>query len=317
MGHFIISFDCEGKWGKADSITNYHRQLFTNKNLLKIYLKIIELLNKYEIPATFAFVGAFTLSIDQYHAIRDQFRAPTVNGVPWLSYFNQDIDQNNFDGWLAPECFHLVQQQGDHEIASHGFTHVPLDENTISEEDFLYEMYLIREFFDHKNKSNMTLVYPKNQVGFRQYLSQSGFIGYRDNQDTHLQPQYGIFRRILRDGNLTENDKIHIDTTLPVAIPSGYFLTWRRGLYALIPKLITEMKWKMMIKEIINSEKVLHLWTHPHNFLTGVGMLSMLESILKEISIAKKAGDIVPITQQDYCYKLMQNIQMTGNNNAS
>lgn len=313
MGHFIISFDCEGKWGKADSITNYHQQVFTNKNLVNIYQRIIHLLNKYEIPATFAFVGAFTLSLDQYHAMGDVFRAPILNGVPWLINFNREMALNNYDGWLAPECFRLVQQQGAHEIASHGFTHVPLDEHSISQEDFLYEMYLIREYFYQKNKSNMTLVYPKNQVGFTQFLSQSGFIGYRDNKHSHNQPKYGLIRRYFRDNIIMDKSEISTERALPVAIPSGYFLTWRRGWHALIPKFITSLKWKMMINEIMNSDKVLHLWTHPHNFLTGVGMLNMLESILKEVSVATKYGDITPITQQDYCRKLVQNSHMAGN----
>jgi len=62
---FIISLDCEGKWGMADHISEYHRRTLTNENLLTTYRQLINLLDKWNIEATFAFVGAFSMDVEE------------------------------------------------------------------------------------------------------------------------------------------------------------------------------------------------------------------------------------------------------------
>ena len=122
---FIISFDCEGKWGVADHLDDFLRANLTNTNLNLAYEKIIALLERWDIKATFAFVGAFTMSIDEYYAKQEWFSDVLVNGKSWLLPFRQEAASQNFDGWFNPRPFEKVTQSGRHEIASHGFTHVP------------------------------------------------------------------------------------------------------------------------------------------------------------------------------------------------
>ena len=61
-----------------------------------------------------------------------------------------------------------------------------------------------------------------------------------------------------------------------------------------------------MLMHAMSADIVLHLWTHPHNFITGKDMFNIFESILAHVSLAKNKGDIVPITQQDYCKRMAQ-----------
>ena len=63
---FIISLDCEGKWGFADRIGPSHDQVLTHQNLHKAYDSILRTLVDYNLKATFAFVAAFTLSEQDY-----------------------------------------------------------------------------------------------------------------------------------------------------------------------------------------------------------------------------------------------------------
>ena len=60
-GKCIISFDCESKWGMADNLSSVHDEMLTNENLIKIYQELIQLLDAYNMPATFGFVGALTM----------------------------------------------------------------------------------------------------------------------------------------------------------------------------------------------------------------------------------------------------------------
>ena len=43
-GIFIISFDCEGKWG-IDELNSHHEYYFTNDRLNKAYEKITNILD--------------------------------------------------------------------------------------------------------------------------------------------------------------------------------------------------------------------------------------------------------------------------------
>ena len=54
--NFIISLDCEGKWGTV-GLSKIQEKL-NSHNLNYVYKKINNLLLKYEMPATFAFVMA-------------------------------------------------------------------------------------------------------------------------------------------------------------------------------------------------------------------------------------------------------------------
>ena len=64
-GSVTFSFDCEGKWGMTDIPTPWDIDL-TRTNLLKAYEFILDTLNEYDIPATFAFVGALTETREEF-----------------------------------------------------------------------------------------------------------------------------------------------------------------------------------------------------------------------------------------------------------
>ncbi len=131
-GTFLITFDCEGKWGLADCLDDHHRAALTNDNLSETYQLIIDILNRYEIKGTFAFVGAFTMSPDEYLANKEWFSQDVfINGKAWLQDFRNDIARSCFEGWFNPKPIEMVEKEQVHEIAWHGFTHLPLAEHLV------------------------------------------------------------------------------------------------------------------------------------------------------------------------------------------
>jgi len=307
--YFIISFDCEGKWGVADHLTDHHRQYFTNQNLINTYTRILNLLEKYEIPATFAFVGAFTLSVEEYYCHQDRFRAPSVNGIDWLVNFKKEVNAKNFDGWFVPKCLELVEQHYIHEIASHGFTHLPLDEKSITQNAFLNEMALIKDLTRYGKNSDLTLVYPRNQIGYVDELKNFGFIGYRNDLDHKQNTPFNALRRLSREFNIfSPKSDPHIQQTeLPIRIPSGHFLNWRYGVRKKIPPQITVTRWKNMLEHAIKNNDVVHLWSHPHNFIDGKDMFSLFENILKNVAYEIKNQRLKAVTQRNYCQLFKKN----------
>ena len=163
-GIFMMSFDCEGKWGihPAEDLNSHHEYYFTNAKLTQEYKRILIILNKAEIKGTFAFVGAFTMSLEEYQANRDWFSDIFTQGKNVFDKFNQSAKKNNVDGWLNPSAFEMVLREKSHEMASHGFSHQPLKEDFITESIFLKEMELIKLVSRLKEIESKRFVYPLN-----------------------------------------------------------------------------------------------------------------------------------------------------------
>src|SRR6266436_1480184 len=96
---FILSLDCEGKWGMADAITDHHRKHFVNDRILKTYRDLVDLLAALDLTATFAFVGAFTLSAEQY---QDHIEGLdwSLTAKAWLRELERDLRDRNYEGWF-------------------------------------------------------------------------------------------------------------------------------------------------------------------------------------------------------------------------
>ena len=61
QGRFLLSFDCEAKWGMADCLTEHHHEALTNEHLLGAYSQILGILEAWKVKATFAFMAVWQL----------------------------------------------------------------------------------------------------------------------------------------------------------------------------------------------------------------------------------------------------------------
>ena len=307
-GIFILSLDCEGKWGASDHINNHHKLHFTNERLNQAYRNILNILKKEEIKGTFAFVGAFAMSFDEYRANSDWFSDVFIQGRNWFSEFNQSIRENNLDGWLNPTAYEMVLKEKSHEMASHGFSHLPLQAELITESIFLKEMELIKLVSRLKGMEPKTFIYPRNRIGYIDQLGNSGFLGYRNGSKSSLK-LIDRFNNLLREFNIFDRAQeisAKTQTKPPVCIPSGYFLNWRRGLRKTVPMNITLKKYSHIIRDAIHNDRVLHLFTHPHNFIDGDQMYTLLGKVLEQVGSAVRTGDMLNYTQQEYTEHILE-----------
>ena len=301
-----MSFDCEGKWGLADNITDYDCQILADQNLNKTYQRLLDIINRHDLKATFAFVGAFMMSVDEYMSKRDWFHDIPINGVSWLARFNHDARDNSYDGWLNPVPFEIIRQQPQHEIASHGFTHLLLDEDLISEKSFLLEIQSISELSRLKDIPFKTFVYPRNFIGYPDLLGRAGFIGYRDGIAFDLQK--GRIQKLLGELNIKQDAQAHAKSDhRPVKIPSGYFLNWRAHLRRLVPFKVTLQRWRHAIDSAIKNRGVIHLSSHPQDFIDGHNQYALLDKILSYVTEKCRQGHIQNLTQYEYSKAILQN----------
>jgi len=92
----------------------------------------------------------------------------------------------------------------------------------------------------------------------------------------------------------------HATSDMLITIPGGAPLNWRHGLRQKIPIGFTVARWQNIINDAILHDKVVHLYTHPHNFITGDRMYFLLDEILRIASAALKRKELVNQTQKEY-----------------
>ncbi|MFC1485110.1 polysaccharide deacetylase family protein [bacterium] len=292
---FIISFDCEGKWGMCDLDQSAYN-FITNDRLNDVYKSLVELLRFYQIKGTFAFVGAFTMTVSEFLSKRDWFSDVIINENSWLKSFKEKIDLGDFEGWLNPKALEIILAEGAHEIAGHSFTHLPVQ----NKNNFLSEMHNMQKSLKLKGIIPKTFVYPRNQVVYAKLLKEFGILGYRDDLFKDYSKYIKKVKSLLNEFNIFEKAQKHSYRKDVVNIPSGYFLNWRAHIRKKIPVEISIKRWKHLIKDAINNKKVLHLWTHPHNFINGDNQILLLKNILKMVKEASDVNKLKIMTQQEY-----------------
>ncbi|MFL6721076.1 MAG: hypothetical protein ACJ8FT_04625 [Sphingomonas sp.] len=299
---FIISLDCEGKWGMADHLQPYHHELLTDAALARAYEQLVALFGRYQVPATFAFVMAFVLTREE----RDRFEFELLGDEPdpWLQPYREALASGRAEGWHQPEALQIVRAAGGHEIACHSFCHRPLGDRSISAAGANAELDAAMAAARLKGLSLDTFVYPRNEVGHLGELRAHGFIGYRER----LRRPPGSLGRAL---SLAEEvnvwappQKAAPATDGMVAIPSGRFLNWRFGLRSWVPASTTVARWRHQLRSAADNGGVVHLWLHPHNLITGPGTESLLEAVVKEVAAMREAGRVRVLTQRDYCREM-------------
>lgn len=299
---FILSLDCEGKWGMADHIGPYHDHHLTTDKLREAYSALTALFARYDVRATFAFVMAFLLSPAEQEAVGYLF-PDHPEGRAWLASFRAAQARGELSGWTLPEALDIVRDDCRHEIASHGFSHLPLDQGTpreLVDAEFAACGHVARM----RGLALETLVYPRNQVGHVDLLAGHGLRGYRQRLNrgggplakaAALASELNVFERPQPD-TLPASDQ-------PAAIPSGHFFNWRVGARRVVPRWTTEMRWRRML-EAANDGEVVHLWLHPHNIITGPETLPLLERVLRDVARLRDAGRLEIATQATYCRAL-------------
>jgi peptidoglycan/xylan/chitin deacetylase (PgdA/CDA1 family) len=300
-GTFIISFDCEGKWGMADGITEHHNRVITRDALVRAYERLIALLDLYQMPATFAFVMAFVLTGEERHLLSDSFGDVTVEDQNWMRHYREAEACGVLDGWFCPEALELVRARPQHEVGCHGFRHIPLA--AVARDEVMRELAAASKVAAIKQLKLETFIFPRNQVGHLDALASHGYVGYRaapkaarNGRVTNLAREFNVFGRAQ-------------ETPVPnrmVPIPSGYFLNWRSGLRRLVPPRATDLRWKSILEDAVRRDRVAHLWLHPHNIIDGPATFESLERVLAHVALLQGRRGLQVLTQATYCRQLLK-----------
>ncbi|BBG04097.1 MULTISPECIES: polysaccharide deacetylase family protein [Pseudonocardia] len=290
---FILSLDCEGRWGVADQLESEHARALTDQALRRAYSEVLSALDRFAVPATFAFVAAFTLSPQRLQAARPELRraAARVQG-----YVEHAVDASAGEGWAGDWALEAVRTAHvTHELALHGATHVPWDRPGFTAAAARAEMQLAFDLAPELARDARTFIYPRNRVEHRTVLSEFGLVGARDDRGRRSRV------RSLAEEFLPARPEADLPLAEPIRIPAGHFLNWRCGRRRVIPPVITRERIRRSVAAAERTGATVHLWTHPENFASGPGTLDVLRGILEDVARARDAGRCEVLTQVDYC----------------
>lgn len=287
MSIFILSLDCEGKWGAADHLGAEHRETLSDARLETAYRGIIDLLERYEIAATFAFVGAFTWSRE--NARLDLIRALSRHAP---GYFDGALaDMATGQGWFGEWAVEMLPER--HEVALHGATHLPW--GAIDERTARLELELLAAM--PKVAGAETYVFPRNQVNHVHLLRTIGIASWREAR-----------HRSRLGSLLTEFNPYPAPDAVGGAIPAGHFVNWRRGARRFVPPALSQFRARTMLARAAHRGEIVHYWTHPENIASAPATLDVLERILAEVAEFRSRGLVATMTQREYCQRYLPSI---------
>ena len=300
----IISFDCEGKWGIADRNPDRQR-LLTSAAISNAYKTILATLRRKNAHATFAFVAALCLPKDQVEAaIEENFHKLIFGRMHWLSAPRASARSNDFDGWSEPELPDLVRLEPRHHICSHGGFHIPYDEQNTPAEAIDADIDLIRSVDSRIGSRQTILVFPRNVIGYRNRLSESGFEAYRDADRRELKKGLAgrAERLFLELGSVDRGDSrkhSYQNNVGLTALTPGKFLNASIGLRSRIPLSLTKRRIDAFLSYAIKNDTVVHFYSHPHNFIADNTLANKLDYLLGRASVYRDKGSLRIVTMQD------------------
>lgn len=303
MPNIIISLDFELRWGVHQLYGenhNFYRSAL--ENVHHITPLMLKMFSERGLKATWATVGALLLnSWDEYFNI-----APSVpNYKNKKLCFNEGYAKIDPEGlqYFAPNLVDLIINTDGQELGGHGFSHIFLEEEGVTENDFIVDTEaMIRVFQEKYNSSINSYVFPRNQIRYQNVLKNRGINAWRSNNC-----------RWFNNANLNDTDLVGfaakalrlLDSLTPMeSVCDHYNNASMANIFVRFS--LPDSLWRLHLYKIKNqiyklkSNNILHLWWHPHNLGIDFSFkMERLRNLLDILSDTCHALDIVSSNMKD------------------
>lgn len=287
MKKFLFSLDCELSWAEPNPPDERWDALRSDPSHGRdIYRKILDVFEKHEIPATWAFVGHLFLDecTPESHCVNDRIRSfdPYSNRADSPLYYGDDLVAMVRDNEI------------DHEIAGHSFSHTPFTELTAAEAR--EDLETLVDVAERNGYELSSFVFPKNKIAHTELLAEYGFTVYRGQTQASGHTYKSGVRALLT------NPRQFLDC--PPTTPT----TDSNGLGRLpCSRLLRDLRWWFLqpyrVKRGIASmddDQHLHLSVHPHNFLYDDHLLETFDTTFSLIADLREQREIEVATMDEF-----------------
>lgn len=290
MGTVVLSIDAELAWGFHDLADPPRGRIDSAR---RGWLTLLELLDQYGLPATWAVVG---------HLMLEECDGRHVNHPAPPDWFPCASGEE----WHAPDLVEaILDATVDHELASHTFSHVQFGKEWVTEEIVDAELLAHQDLADEWGIDLESFVFPRNDVAFRHRLAEHGFTVYRGRR-----PRRWYERSPLRP--IGKGAAAMTAAAPPVVLPKvdehglvnvpasvdlfGFEGAPKRMLEPFVGDPIVGIV-KEGLDALDRHGGVLHGWLHPNN-LTSPAAISRLEAIFSAVADARDTHAIRVTTMQ-------------------
>ncbi|NCX36114.1 MAG: hypothetical protein EBX19_05755 [Actinobacteria bacterium] len=290
-GTLLVSLDCEGKWGFADDPKILADTRISNASLVEAYDFLLRLFAKDDLRVTFAVVGLFVAGRELAETyIRDAHDDDVLR--QWLRVPDTAMMSNDTEGWFFEALPVKVFSAGQHELASHGYSHLPFGYPAISESIARRELHAMHELSRERGWEIESMVFPRNVVAHEAVLGEYGIRRYRRSTEAvslseRLQALAGEFRTNVESDPVVAGENW---------VSAGQFLNWRSGVRRLVPSAITVSRWRSILTHAVETSGCAHVWFHPHNLVTGHRQRELVTEVLSCAGELVRRGDLVSRT---------------------
>lgn len=184
---FNLSIDFELAWSRARrgaSATSRNESLERARLVRSVFPDFLFLCDSYEIPVTFAVVAS--LLNDQSTVRRAPAYTPTWLDENWYALCSS-IASADYIKYYGFDLFKKIKEsRTSHEIASHGFSHVDLSDEKVSDKIAQFEIGESANILRGAGQDVSSFVFPNNNVAFLRTIKDNGFEVYRTHRNEAL-----------------------------------------------------------------------------------------------------------------------------------
>ncbi len=297
-GVFMISLDTEIAWGCFDTVgVNAYEDSY--RDTREVVSALCELFEEFEITATWAVVGHLLDDCDggsSHESVPDpgyERVSDWATQIPCRSGVDRDL-------WYAPDLVETIKStEQPQEIGLHGYYHMILDERECNRGAARTEVREATRLAEREDLRGDIYIYPRNQTGYEDVLSEEGVSVYRDrNADWYEHP--AVPTAIQKVSRFASEMTMR---TPPVVEPSA-----REGIVSVPGSLVFRPDggpWKYCpdrsqvrratrgLERAAEAGRIFHLWTHPFNLASDIdSQLGKLRQILQKATEMRGERDI-------------------------
>lgn len=259
---------------------------------------LLNLLDQYRIPATWATVGHLFLKPgeSQHYVFREmpQFKGGLID---W-DFYSRVRDSPLY---CAPDVIErIVDSPTHHEIGLHSFSHIPF--SVCDEPVAELEVKLGADMARKWGVIPRSFVFPGNRIGHVSVLSNHGIDIYRGKDAGRYREGSGLLMRYITGAI----DKVIAPPVVPGRrtsiweIPGSMYFYDSQMPFTLLPRA------RLGLSRAIHANKVFHIWLHPWSLVQQESLYKALGDFLALVVQKRDSGDLQVMTMGELASYLNQ-----------
>ena len=304
-GAFTLSLDLELAWGtrgrpRAADVPPF---LSGTRNAIR---QLLNLLEEYEIPATWVAVGALWMSSEDGVTKHPWLRTTRLADVP-------AGDSHSQPHWYAEDILEdLTQCRVPQELGCHTLTHLYVKPGAAGRQELQRELVQSLTLFEQRGLPRpRTFIFPKAKMAHLDLLAEQGFSAYRGPENKWFESLPGQLPRAalrLLDAKLAVAPRVlkpqcvHQQLWM---VPSSQFYSPFLSVGRRVSVAARVNKALKGLHKAVRNRGVYHLWTHPFNLGCRTDqLLTGLQQIFAEAARLRDAGHLETISMGDMADRL-------------